>query len=46
MKRCDKYYLYRVTSKWNPEKKRAKLKTVEYLGRITPEGLTGLQKGT
>ncbi|MGC8558637.1 MAG: transposase, partial [Nitrososphaeria archaeon] len=30
---------YRVTSKWNPEKKRAQLKTVEYLGRITPEGL-------
>jgi len=39
MKRGDKYYLYRVTSKWNPEKKRAQLKTVEYLGRITPEGL-------
>lgn len=39
MKRGDRYYLYRVTSRWNPEKKRAQLKTGEYLGRITPEGL-------
>ncbi|MDG7035523.1 MAG: transposase, partial [Nitrososphaerota archaeon] len=39
MKRGDRYYLYKVTSKWNPEKKRAQLKTGEYLGRITPEGI-------
>lgn len=39
MKRGNLYYLYRVTSKWNPQKKRAQLKTGEYLGRITPDGL-------
>ncbi|MGP6207950.1 hypothetical protein ACNF42_07995 [Cuniculiplasma sp. SKW3] len=31
-------YLYRVSSKWNPEKKRSQMKTGEYLGRITPDG--------
>lgn len=39
MKRDDRYYLYRVSSHWNREKKRAQLKTEEYLGRIMPEGL-------
>ncbi|MHB1708757.1 MAG: transposase [Thermoplasmataceae archaeon] len=39
MRRGDRYYLYRVTSKWNPEKGRAQLKTGEYLGRITPDGI-------
>lgn len=39
MRRDDRYYLYRVSSKWNPEKKRSQLKTEEYLGRITPDGL-------
>ena len=34
------FYLYRVHSKWNPEKGRAQLITDEYLGRITPDGLT------
>ena len=35
-----KYYLYEVTSKWDPEKKRAQKKTEKYLGRITEkEGL-------
>ncbi len=34
----DHYYLYRVHSKWNPEKKRAQLITDEYLGKITPDG--------
>ena len=34
-----KYYLYEVTSAWNPEKKRAQKKTGKYLGRITEEGL-------
>jgi transposase len=33
------FYLYRVHSKWNPEKGRAQLITDEYLGRITPDGL-------
>ena len=39
MMRGDHYYLYRVSSKWNPEKKRSQMKTGEYLGRITPDGL-------
>lgn len=34
-----KYYLYACTSKYDPEKKRAKKITGEYLGRITEEGL-------
>lgn len=34
-----KYYLYEVTSVWNPEKKRAQKKTGKYLGRITEDGL-------
>ncbi len=33
----DKYYLYEVSSKWNPEKKRAKKITGKLLGRITKE---------
>lgn len=32
------YYLYEVTSKWNPEKKRAQKITGKLLGKITPEG--------
>ena len=35
----DLYYLYRVHSRWNKKKGRAKLITDEYLGRITPDGL-------
>ena len=38
-KKGEIYYMYRVHSKWNPEKGRAQLITDEYLGRITPEGL-------
>ncbi|MBR5713434.1 MAG: transposase [Clostridia bacterium] len=34
-----KYYLYECTSKYDPEKKRAKKITGKYLGRITEEGL-------
>lgn len=34
-----KYYLYACSSKYDPEKKRAKKITGEYLGRITEEGL-------
>jgi len=32
------YYLYEVTSKWNPEKKRPQKITGRLLGKITPEG--------
>ena len=39
MKRDDRYYLYRVSSHRNKEKKRSQLRTDEYLGRITPDGL-------
>ncbi len=34
-----KYYLYSCSSKYDPEKKRAKKITGEYLGRITEDGL-------
>ena len=39
MKRGDNYYLYRVRSVWDKERKRTRLKTEEYLGKIMPEGL-------
>ena len=32
-----KYYLYQITSKWNPEKKRSIKITEKFLGRITEE---------
>jgi transposase len=32
------YYLYQVSSKWNPEKKRTQKITGKILGKITPEG--------
>ncbi|QRF75346.1 Transposase [Thermoplasmatales archaeon] len=38
-RRGDRYYLYRVSSHWDSIKKRPQLKTEEYLGRITPDGL-------
>lgn len=38
-KRGDSYYASRVASEWDPEKKRAKKKTIEYLGVVTPEGI-------
>jgi transposase len=34
----DNYYLYERKSQWDPEKKKAKKKTGEYLGSITPSG--------
>jgi len=37
-KRADLYYLYRVHSRWNKDKKRAQLVTDEFLGKITPDG--------
>ena len=33
------YYLYRVTSKYDPTIKRSRKITLEYLGKITPDGL-------
>ena len=38
-KRGKNYYAYRITSKWNPEKKRAQKVTIEYLGVVTPKGI-------
>jgi len=35
----DNYYLYKVSSKWDPKKGRARKITEKYLGKITPEGL-------
>jgi len=35
----ENYYLYRISSHWNPQKKRAVKVTEEYLGKITEEGL-------
>ena len=31
------YYLYKITSKWNPEKKRSQKITLGLLGKITQE---------
>lgn len=38
-KRGNSYYASRVTSVWNPEKKRAQKKTLEYLGKVTHQGI-------
>jgi hypothetical protein len=38
-KRGDFYYASRITSVWDPKKKRAQKKTLEYLGKITPDGI-------
>ena len=38
-KRGSNYYASRVTSAWDPTKKRAQKKTLEYLGKITPDGI-------
>lgn len=35
----NNYYLYKISSKWDPKKKRPVKKTEEYLGRISEEGL-------
>lgn len=37
--RGDAWYAYRYTSVWDKEKKRPRRKTLEYLGRVTPNGL-------
>ncbi|MEM3265676.1 MAG: transposase [Thermoplasmata archaeon] len=35
----NNYYLYKVHSVWNKEKKRAQLITDKYIGKITPDGI-------
>jgi len=35
----NNYYLYKVHSIWNKQKKRSQLITDKYLGKITPEGI-------
>ena len=35
----NNFYLYKVTSVWDKEKKRARKVTEKYLGKITEEGL-------
>lgn len=37
-KRGKTYHAYKITSKWNPEKKRAQKITLAYLGVVTPNG--------
>jgi len=39
IKRKENYYISRVTSKWDPIKKKSIKITLEYLGKITPEGV-------
>jgi len=43
-KRGDRYHAYKVTSRWNPEKKRAQKITLQYLGVVTPNGITKPRK--
>lgn len=38
-KRGDAWYAYRYTSVWDKERKRPRRRTLEYLGRVTPDGL-------
>lgn len=38
------YYLYSITSKWNPKKKRSEKVTLGILGKITKEGFVESQK--
>jgi transposase len=38
------YYVYQVTSKWNPEKKRPQKITGKLIGKITPEGFVESSK--
>ena len=39
----ERYYLCNVTSKWDPEKKRARKISGDYLGILTPQGLIPAQ---
>jgi len=43
-KRGKRYHAYRITSKWNPKKKRSQKITLEYLGVVTPSGITKPRK--
>jgi len=38
-----KYYLFKVSSKWDPQKKRARKISGKYLGILTPKGLVPAQ---
>lgn len=38
-RRGDHYYAYRISSRYNPKTKRSKKVTVEYLGKVTPQGI-------
>ncbi len=38
-KRGNSYYASKVTSVWDPSKGRSQKKTVEYLGKVTPDGI-------
>jgi transposase len=38
-RRKGRFYAYRITSRWDPEKKRAQKVTLEYLGVVTPGGI-------
>ena len=40
----NNYYLYEISSKWDPQKKRAKKITGKLLGKITPEGFVESHK--
>ena len=40
----NNYYLYEVSSKWDPQKKRAKKITGKILGKITPQGFVESHK--
>lgn len=39
VKNGNNYYISKISSKWDPVKKRAKKITDEYLGKITPKGI-------
>lgn len=38
-KRGERFYASKVTSVWDPKKQRARKKTLEYLGVVTPKGI-------
>ena len=42
--RGNSYHAYKITSKWNPQKKRAQKITQKYLGVVTPTGITKPRK--
>jgi transposase len=38
------YYMYKLKSKWDPERKKARKVSGEYIGKVTPEGITPKKK--